>query len=468
MIDTNLLKINLLQKAISGKLSTTFEGEDINNLLESIIRAKQGMRNKKPKYESIPDLDLSIPKTWKMVRLGEVSESQLGKTINSKKDSGIETKYLCNVNITNIGLSLNPLKSTLFSAKELEDYQIHSGDLLVCEGGEVGKNIIYQLPDVIHYQNALYRIRFFGGMNAFYPKLVLDYLKGIGYLNRLGKGVGIQHLNQSLLNSLPIPLPPLEEQKRIVAKIEGLFAKIDEIDKAQKELEELAELAEKKILDMAVRGELVEQDETEGSGNEELNAIEAYLLDNKLLDKKRLNLTVTVDEPFPIPSTWVWTKIGFVTNYADKKEKATERIHLPTKLIDMENIVKDTGEFIDVTNVADISNLADRVVFHKSDVLYGRLRPYLRKIAVAKYDGICSPEIVPFRGYFHVDSEYLCAVMRSGYISSAVNLAMHGVNMPRASKELIQNLAFPLPPYFEQVRISNAVKAFVENIRLLY
>lgn len=287
-------------------------------------------------------------------------------------------------------------------------------------------------------------------------------------LNEKMKGDNSPSIRKEDVLNFDFPLPPLEEQKRIVAKIEELFAKIDEIDKAQKELKELAELAEKKVLDMAVRGELVEQDETEGSGNEELNAIEAYLLDNKLLDKKRLNLTVTVDEPFPIPSTWVWTKIGFVTNYADKKEKATERIHLPTKLIDMENIVKDTGEFIDVTNVADISNLADRVVFHKSDVLYGRLRPYLRKIAVAKYDGICSPEIVPFRGYFHVDSEYLCAVMRSGYISSAVNLAMHGVNMPRASKELIQNLAFPLPPYFEQVRISNAVKAFVENIRLLY
>ena len=313
------------------------------------------------------------------------------------------------------------------------------------------------------------------GLSAIIPRDRID-LKFLYYVMIYNKetikskssGTTFSAITKQVLLEIQFPLPPLEEQKRIVTKIEELFAKIDEIDKAQKELKELAELAEKKVLDMAVRGELVEQDETEGSGNEELNAIEAYLLDNKLLDKKRLNLTVTVDEPFPIPSTWVWTKIGFVTNYADKKEKATERIHLPTKLIDMENIVKDTGEFIDVTNVADISNLADRVVFHKSDVLYGRLRPYLRKIAVAKYDGICSPEIVPFRGYFHVDSEYLCAVMRSGYISSAVNLAMHGVNMPRASKELIQNLAFPLPPYFEQVRISNAVKAFVENIRLLY
>ena len=118
----------------------------------------------------------------------------------------------------------------------------------------------------------------------------------------------IANISSKSLQSLSIPLPPLEEQKRIVAKIEELFAKIDEIDKAQKELKELAELAEKKVLDMAVRGELVEQDENDSSALELLTQIKIAKKNAgiKVLDSMHKQNESGVS----IPKTWVETSLG--------------------------------------------------------------------------------------------------------------------------------------------------------------
>ena len=168
---------------------------------------------------------------WKMVKLGDVCISRLGKTLNSSTDVGKPYNYLCSVNVQWDKIDLSVLKMTLFADDEVEKYRIQKGDLLVCEGGEAGRSAIWENEEPILYQNALHRIRFRNGIMI--PRYCLHYLRKIkndGTIDKdFARGATIKHLVTKSLYSIPIPLPPLEEQHRIVSILDATFEKIDKL-----------------------------------------------------------------------------------------------------------------------------------------------------------------------------------------------------------------------------------------------
>ena len=101
-------------------------------------------------------------------------------------------------------------------------YKLQSGDLLICEGGDVGRCSIWTSNIDMWYQNALHRVRPFTGINVYYLKSLIEYYKGIGLIDKICKGVTIKHFTQNALCSLLIPLPPYKEQYRIIQKLEEL------------------------------------------------------------------------------------------------------------------------------------------------------------------------------------------------------------------------------------------------------
>ena len=185
---------------------------------------------------------------WVYKKLGEVAQSDLGKTLNSSKDKGTLYPYLCAVNVLWDNIDTTTLKETRFEESELERYSVKKGDLLICEGGDIGRAAIWDKEESIQYQNALHRVRFNGEV---FPRFCLLYfrcLKGKGVLDaRYGKGVTIKHLVKSTLLSIPIPVPPLSEQQRIVSELD-LLSSIIEKKKAQ--LKEYDQLAQSIFYDM--------------------------------------------------------------------------------------------------------------------------------------------------------------------------------------------------------------------------
>ena len=160
---------------------------------------------------------------WKYKKLGEVCVSDLGKTLNSSKDKGELRPYLCAVNVLWDKIDLSTLKETRFEEDELERYSVKKGDLLVCEGGDVGRAAIWNDEAVIQYQNALHRIRFNGEVIPRFCLFYLRHLKDNGTLDgRYAKGVTIKHLVKSSLLSIPIPVPSTEEQKAICSLLDKL------------------------------------------------------------------------------------------------------------------------------------------------------------------------------------------------------------------------------------------------------
>ena len=189
-----------------------------------------------------------MKQNWTYKKLGEVCESDLGKTLNSKTDKGELFPYLCAVNILWDNIDLTTLKYTKFEASELERYSVRKGDLLVCEGGDIGRAAIWDKDEPIQYQNALHRIRFNGEVLPRFCLQYLHHLKNIGVLdNNYGKGVTIKHLVKSSLLSIPIPLPPLSTQSRIVSELDLLQSIID---KQKDQLKEYYTLAQSIFYDM--------------------------------------------------------------------------------------------------------------------------------------------------------------------------------------------------------------------------
>ena len=120
--------------------------------------------------------------------------------------------------------------------------------------------------------------------------------------------------------------------------------------------------------------------------------------------------------------------------------------------LDLEDIQKDTGAILVKTNASERKISGDKVKFHKGQVLYSKLRPYLKKILVAPDEGICTPELVPFDTYL-IDENYIAYVLRSPFIDYVINSVTYGVKMPRVGTDTMTNLLIPLPPLAEQKRI---------------
>ena len=244
------LKKSILQEAIQGKLVPQIAEEGTaQELLEQIKAEKQNLvkegKLKKSAlndsiifrgddnryYEKIgkkivcieDEVPFEIPNSWAWCHLNDIAESDLGKTMNKGQNSGELVPYLCSINVYWNKIDLSKIKQAQFTEIELAKYLLQKNDLLICEGGDIGRAAIWDINETIYYQNALHRVRFYGKIFPKFFLYILSLYKALGLLDKKSKGMTIKHFTKSALNSIVIPLPPLLEQKRIIEKIEQLM-----------------------------------------------------------------------------------------------------------------------------------------------------------------------------------------------------------------------------------------------------
>ena len=157
--------------------------------------------------------------------------------------------------------------------------------------------------------------------------------------------------------------------------------------------------------------------------------------------------------PFEIPENWCWARLGSISSYAGTKQKVNATSADSSIWgLDLEDIEKG-GRLLEYKTVGERKAVGDKTVFTKGDILYSKLRPYLLKILVAPDDGICTPEIVPFRVYGGIDPSYIVNYLKSPYVDNLINSITYGVKMPRVGTETMTSLLVPIPPLEEQLRI---------------
>ena len=171
-----------------------------------------------------------MPEGWCETILGELFEHNTGKALNSSNQGGVMRDYLTTSNVYWDTFDLSVVKQMLFKENELEKCTVVKGDLLVCEGGDVGRAAIWNQDYDICIQNHLHRLRPKAELSVRFYYHVLKYLKDNNMIG--GKGIGLLGLSSKELHKLPFPLPPYNEQQRIVNKIEELFTLLDNIQKS--------------------------------------------------------------------------------------------------------------------------------------------------------------------------------------------------------------------------------------------
>ena len=170
------------------------------------------------------------PVGWIDVILGDIFYHNTGKALNSSNKEGVLRNYLTTSNVYWNQFDLSLVKQMPFRDNELEKCTVQKGDLLVCEGGDVGRSAIWNFGYNICIQNHIHRLRPKGDLNVSFYYYVLRFLKEH---NRIGgKGIGLLGLSSNELHKIGMPLPPRKEQDRIVLKIEELFSVLDNIQNA--------------------------------------------------------------------------------------------------------------------------------------------------------------------------------------------------------------------------------------------
>ena len=245
-----MLKKSILQESVQGKLvpQNPFD-EPASVLLERIRVEKQKLikagKIKKSKHESVivtrdkipyeiidgkerclaDEVPFEIPDSW--CRLGTIFQHNTGKTLNSSNHQGTMMQYITTSNLYWDRFELDKLREMLFTDSEVEKCTVTKGDLLVCEGGDIGRAAIWNYDYPMRIQNHIHRLRSYAPVEVYFFYYVFYLYKRAGLIG--GKGIGIQGLSSNAIDKLLIPLPPLAEQKKIVAKIEELMQYCDKL-----------------------------------------------------------------------------------------------------------------------------------------------------------------------------------------------------------------------------------------------
>ena len=213
-----LAKTKILDFAIHGKLVPQDPSEEpAIEFLKRINPAFQPSHNLH--YEG------ELPNGWCFSTIGDLFRHNTGKALNGKDQVGEELRYITTSNLYWDRFDLNEVRTMPFTEAEKEKCRATKGDLLVCEGGDVGRAAIWPHDFDVMIQNHIHRLRPREDISVrFYYYIFLLY-KQMGLIG--GKGIAILGLSSRELDKMVVPVPPVPEQHRIVTVIENLFAQMD-------------------------------------------------------------------------------------------------------------------------------------------------------------------------------------------------------------------------------------------------
>ena len=514
------LKNSILQWAIQGKLVPQDPNDEPASVLLERIREEKARlvkekKIKKDKNESIifrgdnnshyekfvdgtvkcidDEIPFEIPEGWEWVRISTIAVSQLGKTLDRGKDIGQECPYLCSINVYYDGIDLSKVKRFKLRDDELSRYRLQRGDLLICEGGDYGRCCVWDREEEMYYQNALHRVRFYCGLLPTFYKYVFELYRKIGYI--VGQGQTIKHFTYESMKSLMFPLPPIEDQHRIVSKIEELLPLINRYDSSQCELDELncsiQTRLKKSILQEAIQGKLVPQNPDDEPGSvllERIKAEKAKLFqagklkkkdladsvifkgeDNKYYEQVENSISdITSEIPFDIPESWAWCRMGSLTNLRIGKTPARgdssfwqQGIHPWVSISDLtqNNIINSTKE-----KISDIAAQTIMGPISKAGSLLMSFKLTVGKTGILTIDAYHNEAIVTINTFIDNDfhtRNYLSIILPILTNYGETKDAIKGKTM---NSQSLNALLIPLPPIDEQKRIFQKVSLLFSKL----
>ena len=470
------LKNSILQLAIQGKLVEQRPEEGTaEELFAQIQQEKQRLiaEKKIKKEKPLPEITddekpFDIPVSWKWIRLGELIRVIGGVSYKKGAVCSSGIRILRGGNIQSMKIIISDDDVFLPFDYEESEKQIRTGDILIV-ASTGSKTVIGKAGYVDReYPNTM--------IGAFLRICRPIYMPTVKYLRclfdtdfyrrhirELSQGTNINNVKESYITEFVIPLPPLSEQKRIVAKIEELLPYIDRYEQTWSKLEQFnsrfPEEMKKSLLQYAIQGKLVEQRPEEGTAEElfaQIQQEKQRLIAEKKIKKEKPLTEITDDEkPFDIPESWKWVRFSDVIDVRDGTHDTPKYVTKGIPLVTSKNLVSggidfDTTKLISEEDAVAI-NMRSEV--NTGDILFAMIGTIGNPVLVKKDREFCIKNMALFKPIAkHLfDMSYLLLFLQKEQEQMKKN-ASGGVQS-FVSLKFLRNYMLPLPPLAEQKRI---------------
>ena len=509
------LKKSILQYAMEGKLVPQDPNDEPASELLNRIKAEKEQLIKEGKikkdktesyifkgednkyYEQIgsktiditDEIPFEIPQGWEWCRLGNIFQHNTGKALNSSNNNGITKEYITTSNLYWNEFKLDNLREMYFSSDEIKKYTVQKGDLLVCEGGDVGRAAIWEYDYGVCIQNHIHKLTAYDTLCIKFFYYLFYLYKNTGLIG--GKGIGIKGLSSNALHILLFPIPPLPEQQRIVDKLEQILPLIDEYKINEEKLAKLNETLPAKIkqsiLQHAVQGKLVEQDPNDEPASELLKRIKAekeqLIKEGKIKKDKTESyiykgednnyyeqigsktIDITDEIPFEIPQGWEWVRLkNICSKIVDGDHNPPSGCLQKTKylMLSASNINYDKITELDKVRylTKEIFELENkRTNLKTGDILFTIVGTLGRSCIYTGSQHLCFQRSVAVLTTF-IFNAYLKIVLDSPFIQKYMVKNATGTAQKGFYLNQVAELIIPVPPYSEQQKITNKVYDF--------
>ena len=464
------LKASILQYAIQGKLveqrPEEGTGEELYHQIQEekqrLIKEKK-IKKEKPLVEITDnEIPFDIPETWVWIRVGDIGSwgsgatpsrtnpAYYGGSIPWLKTGDLNDGFIKEVpeHITELALEktsvrLNPVGSVL----------------MAMYGATIGKLGILEIP--VTTNQACCACIPYAGM---YNKYLFYYLMSMRktYIGMAEGGAQPNISKEKIVNSL-IPLPPAEEQKRIVAKIEELLPYVDRYAAAYEKLEQFnakfPEDMKKSILQYAIQGKLVEQRTEEGTGEELYQQIQTekqrLIKEGKIKKEKPLPEIAEDETPFDIPESWKWCRLSDVIDVRDGTHDSPKYVPVGIPLVTSKNLVNGAIDYSNVKYITleDADKINARSMVDDNDILFAMIGSIGNPVLVKKDREFCIKNMALFKRFSHTEISMRYAYWFLFYAQYKLKKEASGGVQSFISLSRFREYLIPLPPVAEQNRI---------------
>ncbi len=484
----------VLELAVQGKLVDQRRGDGNAAQLLAAISKERDTRAAKLRTPDEPasaegnEHAFPIPSNWVWTQLGTIAlQIQYGYTA-SADPSATEIRMLRITDIQNNRVDWPSVPGCQIESDEAGKYLLSQNDILIARtGGTIGKSfIVPDAPVKSVFASYLIRVTPPRSIEARYLKIFFEAPLYWTQLRQMSAGTGQPNVNGQALGRLAIPLPPLAEQKRIVAKVDELMALCDRLEAQQQEREtrhaalaraSLARFADaptpanlqflfhpsctipladlrKSILTLAVQGKLVPQDPNDEPAEDLLERLARDLSpEQRRRQAAPLSPLSAESQQYEIPDSWTWARFrdaAIIASNLVKPENFLDFTHVAP-----DNIEKGSGVLLPCRTVREDEVISSNHRFYPGQILYSKIRPNLAKVVVVDFEGLCSADMYPIDAL--IDPFYLQRYMLSeSFLMQAVKTDTR-VAMPKINQAELNAIAVPIPPLAEQRRIAAKV-----------
>ena len=474
--DAQALREKILDLAMRGKLVKQDPNDEPASVLLEKIKAEKAelvKEGKIKKSKSLPEVTdeekpFDIPDSWEWVRLGDVVEIKGGKRVPKGKKLSDQKSYCPYIRVADMSNNTIQIKNLKYVNKEIYDqihnYTITADDLYFSIAGTIGK--VGRVPQSLN-----------GALLTENAAKITSYQINLNYLVQILKSPIVAQQHSRILSKVAqpklsliklkqtfIPLPPLSEQSRIAAKIAQLFALLRKVESSTQQYAKLQTLLKSKVLDLAMRGKLVEQDPNDEPASvllEKIKAEKEQLIKEKKIKKSKPLPPITDEEkPFEIPDSWKWVRLGDIGAWAagatpSRKHPEYYGGTIPwLKTGDLnDGIVNETSEKITELGVKNSSVKVNE----PGNVLIAMYGATIGKLGIVGNQELVTNQACCGCSLFDgVHNWYLFYYLLASR-KRLIDLGSGGAQ-PNISKNKIEKFTFPLPPLEEQNRIVTKVE----------